>query len=714
MKRDPSTTRSPATMLPFGGALLGWFLVTFWLFNPQLVFGTDRHWTGATNTTWSTSTNWDTIPPSGTADNAVFDGTFTTGNQPNLTATTTAGGLWMTGSIGQNVTISGLTLTLQGNTINGTAGLGILMDNANAFTLTISAPLKLGAAQTWRNNSGGLLTISTGGVNTNNKALTIDGSGNTTISGVVSSGGAITEAGSGTLTLSGTNTFTGALTIQSGTLSIATINNVSSNGVLGNSATAVTLGGSGTTGTLQYTGSTASSTKTFTMATGGTGVFDVTNSGTTLTLSGVIGGSGNLTKDGPGTLTLSGTNTFSGVLTVESGNLSIATINNASANGVLGNSANAVVLGSSGATGTLQYTGSTASSTKKFTMATGGTGAFQVDTAATTLTLSGVIDGSGALLKAGAGTLSLTGVNTYSGGTTVSAGTLQLSGSGTLGSTSGALTVNGGTLNLNGTNQGVGNLTGSGGTILNNATATNVTLTIGNNNGTGGNYAGVIANNTSGTGTVALTKTGTGTITLSGTNTYTGATTVSGGTLLVNGSTASGSAVSVNNSGTTLGGTGTIGGTVAVGSGANLLGGTGSTASGTLTLANNLTLNSGSIIELALGGSGAHSTLARTGGTWSFSGTQAFTFINLGAQATTYDNIITGLAADPTTEGSWTITNAGWVGTFTYDGANIDLNVTNAPEPATYLTGVLTLGALLLHQRRRWRCLLRRRVTGDV
>ena len=110
----------------------------------------------------------------------------------------------------------------------------------------------------------------------NGKALTVDGSGNTTISGVVSDGkgGApITKAGSGTLTLSGTNTFGGALTIQSGTLSIATINNASSNGVLGNSATAVTLGGSGTTGTLSYTGATASSTKTFTMATGGTGAF---------------------------------------------------------------------------------------------------------------------------------------------------------------------------------------------------------------------------------------------------------------------------------------------------------------------------------------------------------------------------------------------------------------------------------------------------------
>jgi fibronectin-binding autotransporter adhesin len=711
MKPHSSTTHRSPIILPFGRVRLEWLLLAFLFLIPQLVFGADKHWTGTTNTTWSTGTNWfEGTPPGGTADNAVFDGTFTTGNQPNLTATTTAGGLWMTGSIGQNVVISGSTLTLQGNTIGGTAGLGILMDNANAFTLTISAPLKLGAAQTWRNNSGGLLTISTGGVNTNNKALTIDGSGNTTISGVVSSGGAITKAGSGTLTLSGANTFTGALTIQSGTLSIATINNASSNGVLGNSATAVTLGGSGTTGTLQYTGSAASSTKTFTMATGGTGVFDVTNSGTTLTLSGVIGGSGNLTKDGPGTLTLSGVNTFSGVLTVETGNLSIATINNASANGVLGNSANAVVLGSSGATGTLQYTGSTASSTKRFTMATGGTGAFQVDTAATTLTLSGVIDGSGALMKTGAGTLALSGTNTYSGGTTLSAGTLQLSGSGTLGSTSGALTINGGTLNLNGTNQGVGNLTGSGGTILNNSTGTNVTLTIGNSNGTGGNYSGVIADHTSGTGTVALTKTGTGTITLSGTNTYTGATTVNAGTLLVNGNnSAATGAVSVNNSGTTLGGTGTIGGAVTVNSGANLLGGTGSTASGTLTLANNLTLNSGSIIELALGASGAHSTLARTGGTWVFSPNQAFTFINLGAQdATTYNNIITGLGSDPGGESGWTITNTGWIGTFTYDGANIDLNVIVVPEPSTWIAGALALGVVGWTQRRRLSRMLKR------
>lgn len=98
---------------------------------PNDTFGTDRHWRGTTSATWGTGTNWDTAAP-GSTDNAVFDTTFT--NQPNLAAITTIGGLWMTGSVGQNVTISGSTLTLQGNTINGPAGLGILVDNAAGIT----------------------------------------------------------------------------------------------------------------------------------------------------------------------------------------------------------------------------------------------------------------------------------------------------------------------------------------------------------------------------------------------------------------------------------------------------------------------------------------------------------------------------------------------------------------------------------------------------
>ena len=81
-----------------------------------------------------------------------------------------------------------------------------------------------------------------------------------------------------------------------------------------------------------------------------------------------------------------------------------------------------------------------------------------------------------------------------------------------------------------------------------------------------------------------------------------------------------------------------------------ILGGTGTTVSGTLTVNNSLTLNPDSIIELALGPAGTHSTLARTAGTWSFQSAQMFTFIDLGATTGTYDNIITGLASDPGTE----------------------------------------------------------------
>ncbi len=188
-----------------------------------------------------------------------------------------------------------------------------------------------------------------------------------------------------------------------------------------------------------------------------------------------------VTVDG-GTLTLTNPNsTYSGALTVRNGTLSVPLVNNASANGPLGNSAAAVSLGDTGGqTGMLRYTGGTASSTKAFTMATGGTGTFQVDSGAAALTLSGAIGGSGGLTKTGTGTLILAGANSHSGATAVDNGTLRVSSS----LPSAVVTINNG-----GTLGGTGTLGGSlsvlsGGTLAPGAstgtlTAANVVIAVG-------------------------------------------------------------------------------------------------------------------------------------------------------------------------------------------------------------------------------------------
>jgi autotransporter-associated beta strand protein len=172
-------------------------------------------------------------------------------------------------------------------------------------------------------------------------------------------------------------------------------------------------------------------------------------------------------------------------------------------------------------------------------------------------TISGtIINNSGgriALSKAGTGTWVLAGpTGSYSNGTSIHAGTLKLGANNPLpfGVDTSNLNVNGGTtasaagtLDLRGFQLAVNGLGGTAaavqGRIVNNATGTVSTLTLGHNDAMG-TFSGLIANNTSGTGTVALTKTGTGTQTLESPNTYSGATNITAGTLAlgVNGSIA--------------------------------------------------------------------------------------------------------------------------------------------------------------------------------
>ena len=163
-----------------------------------------------------------------------------------------------------------------------------------------------------------------------------------------------------------------------------------------------------------------------------------------------------------------------------------------------------------------------------------------------------VLGGTGSMVKSTAGTVTLTMNNSYSGGTLISGGILQVGdGSG----------VNRGTL-------GSGNVTNDAVIVLNHS----------------GSFT--LANVISGSG--SLTSLG-GAATLTGASAYSGATTVSGGTVFVNNTIGSGP-VNVQ-SGATVGGTGIIGGLVNIQSGGNLSPGTGT---GALSINGNLTLNASS------------------------------------------------------------------------------------------------------------------------
>src|SRR5207237_1464727 len=164
-----------------------------------------------------------------------------------------------------------------------------------------------------------------------------------------------------------------------------------------------------------------------------------TNSQNVTFASPLTSSGGSLTKLGSGALTLSGTNTYTGATTISAGTLQ---------------------LGNAGTTGSLSTSSAiidnanfTINRTNAVTQGTNFSGS--------------AITGTGSFTQAGSGTTTLNAANTYSDGTTASAGTLQLSCSGTLGGTSGGPIGNRGTLNPHSTNQDVETRTGSGATVRN-------------------------------------------------------------------------------------------------------------------------------------------------------------------------------------------------------------------------------------------------------
>jgi autotransporter-associated beta strand protein len=246
-----------------------------------------------------------------------------------------------------------------------------------------------------------------------------------------------------------------------------------------------------------------------------------------------------LTKAGPGTLVLAGTNTFTGSVFVNGGNLSFSNVTAAGA-GSLGNGSTTAVSISNGAT--LQYTGAngaisgTAATPGAHTYSlVGGNGAISVSEAGTELTLNGAISGAGSLVKSGAGTLTLGAAATYTGSTIINTGTLKNSAGDRLPTT--PVFINSGAVwDISAGGDTVGTIFGGG--TISAGTGTARILTVGGDNVSsmttdGSNSFTTFSGNFSGAAAHQLSKTGNGVLTLSNavTSSWTGTTGVSGGVL---------------------------------------------------------------------------------------------------------------------------------------------------------------------------------------
>ncbi|EEL4365280.1 autotransporter outer membrane beta-barrel domain-containing protein [Salmonella enterica] len=440
-----------------------------------------------------------------------------------------------TGNVTDNATLE---LNTGGDFDNAISGSGQVVKSGDE-TLTLSGANSYTGGTTI---SGGTLVASNvealgSGDITDNATLELNTGG--TFDNVISGSGQVVKSGDETLTLSGSNIYTGGTLISGGTLIATNVDALGTGDVTDNATLEMNTGGDfdnniGGTGSVVKSGDetlTLSGANSYTGGTtisGGTlvatsvdalGSGDVTDNAvlelnTGGTFDNVISGSGQVVKSGDEMLTLSGANSYTGGTTISGGTL-VAT--------------NVEALGSGDVTdnATLE-------------MNTGGD-------------FDNAISGSGQVVKSGDKTLTLSGANSYTGGTTISSGTLiatnvEALGTGdvtdnatlelntggdfdnNIGGTGSVVKSGDETLTLSGANSYTGGTTISGGTLV----ASNVEA-LGSGDITDNatlelNTGGTFDNAISGSGQVV--KSGDETLTLSGSNTYTGGTTISGGTLI--------------------------------------------------------------------------------------------------------------------------------------------------------------------------------------
>lgn len=521
-----------------------------------------------------------TLTTAGTITINVNSGTFAVGQSYPLMSWTAGSAPTVSlgtlnGAVG-NLSIVGNTLKLN---VTGLAYVWSGANNGNWDIATINWLLNGGSAafvnggaalfdDTATGETNVVLTapISQAGVtvNSSSKIYSIASSG----ANVIAGSGGLTKNGNSTLTLSGgVNTYSGATILSGGRVSV---------GTLANGGAASDIGAAGSTaanlvfdsGTLQYTGGAASVDRLFTVSTGGgtidasgsaalnlsnTGQVALSGTGARLfaltgantdnnTLAASLGDNGgatSLTKSGAGTWVLLGNNTNTGSTTIAAGVLQIGT---GGAGGSLGS-------GNITDNGSLVYN---TSSTRT----------------------NGTISGTGSVTNNGSGTIILTGNSSYSGGTTINTGTLQVGNGGATGTlNAGSPVVNNGTLIYNSTGSftmsGNGLISGTGNVIVRGAG--NLFQALGANTYTGwtqidpgatfqpaqGNQGALASSVVTNNGTLKLVRQDTGVfiysgpivgtgklwvdannvnngdVTLTGTNTYTGGTFIANNGLIL-------------------------------------------------------------------------------------------------------------------------------------------------------------------------------------
>ncbi|MEY5074589.1 autotransporter-associated beta strand repeat-containing protein [Salmonella enterica subsp. enterica serovar Corvallis] len=499
------------------------------------------------------------------------------------------------GSFAVNTVLENVDATLDPASATGWDGTSLIKQGAGTLILNAENTYTGGTTI-----SGGTLVatnvdaLGSGDV-TDDATLELNTGG--TFDNAISGSGQVVKSGDETLTLSGTNTYSGGTLISGGTLVASNVEALGTGDVTDNATLEMNTGGDfinniGGTGRVEKSGDDALTLSGSNTYTGGTtindgtliatsvdalGSGDVTNNAVLELNTGGdfinnIGGTGRVEKSGDETLTLSGSNTYTGGTLVAT-NVEALGTGDVTDNAVLELNTGGDFINNIGGTGRVEKSGDdtlTLSGSNSYTGGTlisGGTlvatnvdalGSGDVtDNATLELNTGGTFDnaisGSGQVVKSGDETLTLSGANSYTGGTLISSGTLVANDVNALGtgdvtdnavlelntggdfdnaiSGSGQVVKSGDeTLTLSGANSYTGGTLISGGTLV----ATSVEA-LGSGDVTDNavlelNTGGTFDNAISGSGQVV--KSGDKTLTLSGANSYTGGTTISGGTLV--------------------------------------------------------------------------------------------------------------------------------------------------------------------------------------